>query len=101
VRADPRLGTRDERGTRDPGRGTRDGRRGARDVVQLNDDALSHSRDGDHFAAFELGRSRLDRAQDERAPKSNARQRLSDDPLLQRLDVHRHIGKFRHRIIII
>src|SRR5439155_399985 len=46
---------------------------------------------------FQLGRRRIECAEDKRARQSDSEQRLAEEAFLERFDVDGHIREFRHR----
>src|SRR4029077_5454896 len=66
-------------------------------AVEFEHDALAEAADGVDVPAFQLGRRRIERAEDKRARQSDFEQRLPEEPLLERFDVDGHIREFRHR----
>ena len=70
-------------------------------VFESEGDALAEAAQLADGFPFQLARRRLDRAQDERAGEPDLVQCLSQQTRLERLEINRHVGKFRHDSFII
>jgi hypothetical protein len=65
-------------------------------IVELPDDALAETADASHDVAFDRAEWRIDRAEKKRADEADARQRLSDDPGMEGVEVEEDIGELGH-----
>jgi hypothetical protein len=70
-------------------------------VFHAEDDSLPDAPNGDDFFLRNVTRRRIDGAKDEGIGEPDFKECATDEPALERFDVDRHIGKFRHSPAII